>query len=287
MADFEELKLTVSLTDNASAGLANIRTQLTQLTQTAGQVQTALTGVATSATQVGSAAQQATPHVSNQQKALKDLARSAEETTRGMLQMALSSRQGVAGFAQLALGFREAQTGLRGVNAGMAELGATSRLMVVGLGGVALGVAAVGAAVAAYGISVFKFSQEMFTLSQTAKSLGLTFGQLKGITEQNERFGISVEQTVGQLGTLQGVLVDLSMSGSKMRQTLIGQGLSPKWLDEFVALSGDAVAQSNKMRDARATGIRRLDQNGFDAPIKSRRQGQRWSRPDSSATTQA
>ena len=74
----------------------------------------------------------------------------------------------------------------------MGELGASSRLMVVGLGGVAVGVAAVGAAVAAYGISVFKFSQEMYTLSQTAKSLGITFGQMKSMTDQEQgiwRFG--------------------------------------------------------------------------------------------------
>ena len=185
MAEFEELKLTVNLVDNASTGLVNLRTQMTQLIQTAGQVQTAFSGVATSVQEAGKAHQQATPHVSNQEKALKELARSSEETTRGILQMALASRQGLAGFAAMALGAREAMTGLQGVNAGMAELGSTARLMVVGLGSVALGVAAVGAAVAAYGISVFKFSREMYTLGQSAKSLGLTLGTLKDLTEQN------------------------------------------------------------------------------------------------------
>ena len=249
MADFEELKLTVNLTDNASAGLANLRTQITQLAQAAGQVQTALTGVATSATQVGSAAQQATPKVSSQEKALKELARSAEDTGRNLVQMVLASRQGVAGFTELALATRGAFSGLQGVNAGMVELGAASRAMVVGLAGVAIGIGAIGAAVVAYGVSVFKFSKEMFTLSQTAKSLGLTLGTLKNITEQNERFGISVGQTVGELGTLQRALVDLSFSGSKLRETLIGQGLSPKWLDEYIAKSGDAIAQQKMAQE--------------------------------------
>ena len=228
MPDFEELKLTVSLTDSASAGLANIRTQLVQLTQTAGQVQTALGNVATSTQQVGNAAQQAVPRINSQEKALKELTRSAEETGRGFAQMFLASRQGVAGLAQLALGFRQAQTGLQGISAGMGELGVASRLMVVGLGGVALGVAAVAASVAAYGISVFKFSQEMYTLSQTAKVLGMTFGSLKNITEQNERYGISVGETTSQIAKMNDVLADLSLSGSKVRQQMLSLGISPQ-----------------------------------------------------------
>ena len=248
MADFEELKLTVSLTDDASAGLATIRTQLTQLTQTAGQVQTALSGVASSAQQVGQAHRDAAPHVNRQEKALKDLAKSAEETTRGLVQMALSTRGGIGGFADLALGARGAMVGLQGVNESMAALGASSRLMVVGLGGVALGVAAIGAAVVAYGISVFKFSQEMYTLSQTAKALGTTFGQLRNMTEQNERFGVSAEQTTAQLASMNEVVTDLSLSGSRLRQQMLSMGVPPKAIDDFAKLT-DEVDRYNKARE--------------------------------------
>jgi hypothetical protein len=249
MADFEELKLTVSLTDDASAGLTAIRAQLTQLTQTAGQVQTAFASVAAGAQQIGNAAQQAAPKVSSQEKALKELTRSAEETTRGMLQMVLAARRGTEAFPELALATREAWTGLKGVNAGMVELGAASRLMVVGLGAVAIGIGAVGAAVAAYGVSVFKFSKEMYTLSQTAKSLGMTFGQLRNMTEQNERFGISAENTVAQLGAMNEALTDLTLSGSKLRQQLLSEGVPAKWIDDYLRLTNQ-VDRYNKVREA-------------------------------------
>jgi len=248
MADFEELKLTVNLVDNASAGLGNIRTQLTQLMQTAGQVQTAFSGVATSTQQVGNAAQQAAPKVSSQEKALKELTRSAEETGRGLVQMALASRRGTEAWAEMALSTREAFTGLKGASVAMGELGVASRAMVVGLGSVALGIGAVGAAVAAYGISVFKFSQEMFTLSQTAKSLGMTLGTLRNVTEQNERFGISVNQTVAQLGQMNEALTDLTLSGSQLRQQLLSQGVPAQWIDDYTKLT-NAVDQYNKVRE--------------------------------------
>ena len=234
MADFEELKLTVNLVDNASAGLGNIRTQLTQLTQTAGQTQTALGNVAAGTQQVGKAAGDAAPKVSSQEKALKELSRSAEETSRGLLQMALAARRGAEAFPELALATREAWTGLKGVNAGMVELGAASRLMVVGLGAVAVGIGAVGAAVVAYGVSVFKFSKEMYQLGQTAKALGMAFGTVKAITEQNERFGISVDTTTAGLARMQETMADLSVSGSQLRQQMIGMGVPPQRIDEIV-----------------------------------------------------
>ena len=248
MADFEELKLTVNLVDNASAGLANIRTQITQLTQTASQAQTAFAGVATGTQQLGNAAQQAAPKVSSQEKALKELSRSAEETGRGLVQMALAARRGGEAWAEMALSTREAFTGLKGATAAMGELGVASRAMVLGLGSVAIGVAAVGAAVAAYGISVFKFSQEMYTLSQTAKALGTTFGQLRSMTEQNERFGISAEQTTEQLANMNEVVTDLTLSGSRLRQQMLSQGVSPKAIDDFTKLT-DKVDRYNKARE--------------------------------------
>ena len=199
--------------------------------------------------QVGNAAQQAAPHVSTVEKTLKDLTRSAEETSRGVLQMALAARGGIGAFPQLALGLREATQGFKGVNEGMALLAPTARLAVIGLGAVAIGITAIGAAVAAYGISVFKFSQEMFTLSQTARSLGMTFGQLRNMTEQNERFGISAENTVAQLGQMNEALTDLTLSGSKLRQQLLNEGVPPQWIDDYLKLTNQ-VDRYNKVREA-------------------------------------
>src|SRR3974390_917781 len=170
MAEFEELRLTVDLVDNASAGLANIRTPFAGINQAAAQAQGALGQVAQTA---GQAAQQATPHVRTLDQQFKGLTKSAEEFGRGLTQMALSFRSdGFAGFAQLALGAREAMTGLQGVNEGLTTLAPTAAATAVSLGAVALGVTAVAGAVVAYGVAVFKFSQEMYQLSQTSKSLG-------------------------------------------------------------------------------------------------------------------
>ena len=261
MADFDELKLTVSLTDDASAGLAAIRTQLTQLVQTAGQAQKSLSGVAAAATQVGQAHAQAHPHVTRHDRALKELQHSAEETTRGLLQMGLSVRQGVGGFAQLALGAREAFVGMQGASVAMGELGVASEAMVIGLGAVTLGIAAIGAAVAAYSISVFRFSQEMYTLNQTARSLGMSFGQLRGITEQNERFGISVAQTTSELANMNEALTDLSMSGSKLRQELVQQGVPARMIDDYTRLT-NSVDRYNEVRRWEKTIVDRYTAQG-------------------------
>jgi hypothetical protein len=130
----------------------------------------------------------------------------------------------------------------------MVELAPATRAAVLGLGGFVVGLAAVGAAVAAYGISVFKFGQEMYTLSQTARSLGITFGQLRSMTEQNERFGISAETTASQLSTMNEALTDLSLSGSKLRQQMLSMGVPPKAIDDYLKLT-DAVDRYNKIRE--------------------------------------
>ena len=158
MADFQEPKLTNSLTDNASAGLTNIRTQLIQLTQTAGQVQTALTGVANSAKQVGkhTAAgdtarfQQAEGAQGAASSGRADHARHAADGpcirrawSRGVPRSWRSPRA-------------KAWAGFRGGAVAMGELGVASQAMVISLGAVTLGVAAIGAAVVAYGVSVFE-----------------------------------------------------------------------------------------------------------------------------------
>jgi methyl-accepting chemotaxis protein len=113
MAEFEELKLTVSLADNASAGLAAIRNQITQLTQSAGQVSGAFDKIASSVQQVGNVAQQATPKVTSQEKALKELAHTAEETGRGLVGMGLAAARGMEGWKELALSYREARRASR------------------------------------------------------------------------------------------------------------------------------------------------------------------------------
>lgn len=229
MAEFEELRLTVNLVDNVSAGMANIRKEMAQLSQSAGEVNQNFTNIAKSVQEIGKHSQ----HVRTASQDMKELKRGAEETARSLLQMGLAAREGIGSFPQLALGLRGAYQGLTAVNAAMTSLAPASRAVVVELAAVGVGVAAVGAAVAGYSISVFKFSREMFQLSQTARALGISFETMKSLTEQNERFGISAEQTAGQLARLQEVITDLSENNSRVRHEMLGKGLDPNWLNAY------------------------------------------------------
>ena len=216
------------------------------------------------AAKAGAASRDAAPHTRNLNDQMKELTRNAEETGRGLAQMVLASRGGVASFAELALGLREATQGLSGVNQGMATLAPNARMAVIGLAGIVTGIAAVGAAVVAYGISVFKFSQEMYQLSQTAHGLGLTFAQLKNLTEQNEKYGISTETVISNVGRLQEALTDLSENNSQVRQQLLSRGLDPNWLNQY-AVETDIIKQQNMAR-----------QKGLDIRATQLAQGKTW-----------
>jgi hypothetical protein len=243
MAEFEELRLSVVLTDNATAGLTAIRQQITLLTQSASGAVDPLNRVAESAKRVGESTRGATPHVTSAEKAMKDLGRTTEAAARGVMQMALSVRGGIGALPQLALGLREATTGVSGMSEAMEKIAPASRASLMALAGVAVGVAAVGAAVAAYFISVFKFAREMKELNDSAKVLGMSLGQLKDAQDQARVFGIAAESIVQSFGAIQAAQVDLYQNNSQLRQRLIAIGTPAQWVNEL--MSADPVKAQN------------------------------------------
>ena len=119
MAEFESRKLTVTLDDQASAGLANLRTAISSLTSTATQATASLAQVAQGVQQTGAAAGQAVPAVRQTDRALSDLGKSAGDTASGVMQMVMSMRGGVGSLPQLALGLRQASLGIQGIERGI------------------------------------------------------------------------------------------------------------------------------------------------------------------------
>lgn len=244
MAEFEELKLSVSLVDNASAGLDKIRTQLTQLQQTAGQTSTALFQVAASTQQFGNAVAGATPHVRTADQGLKGLTKSAEETTRGLLQMALAARGGAGSLPQLALGLREASTGFAALKTGVMALSPELAPLVIGLGAAAIGITAVGAVAAAVGVTVFKFGQEMNRLSVAAKGLGVGFADLKNMADFGARFGKTSEEVIQGVAGMQKAMTDLSENNSQLRQHLLAEGIDAGFIDLIKKQSDPRIIQN-------------------------------------------
>ena len=226
----KELRLSVTLTDDASAGLANLRQQITGLTQAAGQVQTSFQGVAQSVAQVGSAANAATPHLVRHKDALKEVEKAAGDTASGLAQMALSARGGISSIPQLALGLRQAVGGFNALKESVGALSPELAAVVATTGAVVVGITAIGAAAVAYGVSVFKFSQQMNQLALSAKSLGVGFGDLKNMVDYGDKFGQTAEQVVTGAARMQKALTDLGENGSKLRQQLQGQGADPNFL---------------------------------------------------------
>ena len=72
----------------------------------------------------------------------------------------------------------------------------SARVAVPAIGGVALGVIAVGVAVAAYGVSVFRFAREMDQLGRTARTMGMSFAELKFAQDQAKAFGQSADSVI-------------------------------------------------------------------------------------------
>ena len=248
MADFEELKLSVTLTDDASAGLANLRQQITGLTQAAGQVQTSFQGVAQSVAQVGNAANAATPHLVRHKDALKEVEKAAGDTASGMMQMVLSTRGGISAIPQLALGLRQAVGGFNALTESVGALSPELAATIAPLGGVVLGITAIGTAAIAYGVSVFKFSQQMNQLALSARSIGVGFGELKNMVDFGDKFGQTSEQVVSGAAKMAKALTDLGENGSKLRQQLQGQGADPKFL-AAVSNVDDLRVASNMIRE--------------------------------------
>ena len=260
MADFEELKLSVSLVDNASAGLARIRGEIGQLTQSTSQLTGSLGNVSRGLTQVSGAAVQVTPAVKRVGDEFKALTRSSEEAARGVMQMGLASLRGLEALPELALGLRETTQGLKGMGESMALLAPASRVTALAIGGVLVGVVAVTAAVTAYFVSVFKFAKEMKELNDTAKSLGMSFGVLKDAEDQARKFGVAAGTIVQGFAGIQKAQVDLYQNNSQMRQRLLSLGVDANFINQIAV--ADPVKAQNMIRGYALQLQRMYEQSG-------------------------
>jgi murein DD-endopeptidase MepM/ murein hydrolase activator NlpD len=244
MAEFEELRLTVNLADSASAGLQRIRQQIGQLGQAATATTAGLAQVTSSVVDFGAQAHAAAPKLRSANAAMGDLQRGAADTGRALGQMGLVVKQGFgAGLPQLTLGLWDAASGVSRMATAMESIAPTARVATLALGGIALGVVAVGVAVAAYGVSVFRFAKEMDQLARTARTLGMSFAELKWAQDQAKAFGQSADSVIRSFQGIQNAQFDLYKNNSQLRAKLLGQGVDANWINQL------AVADPNKARE--------------------------------------
>ena len=261
MAEFEELRLTVNLVDNASTGLGKIRTELGMLTQTAGQMAASVVQASQSVVQLGASVQNVVPKVQAISTEMRALQRHATDTGRALGTMGHAAQQGLAGLPQIALGLWDASAGIKGLGESLKQVSPAASRAVVSLGGVALGVAAIGVAVVAYGISVFRFAKEMDQLGRTARTLGMSFAELKNAQDQARAFGSSAESMVQSFQGIQDAQLDLYKNNSQLRQKLIGQGVDANWVNQL------ASADPSKARSMIAQYGKALEQQAIESGV--------------------
>lgn len=261
MAEFEELRLTVNLVDNASSGLQRLRGEIGQLTQSAGQMTTAANTAAAGITNLGNVTNRAVPGVRTLATEVKSLERSAYDTGRGITTMATAVMQGGRSLPMLAIGLREATTGVSGLGESMAALGPSARIATLAIGGMAVGVVALGAAVVMYGVSVFKFAKEMDNLAKTARMIGLSFAELKNAQDQARMFGQSADSVVRNMQGIQAAQLDLYKNNSQLRQRLLGQGVNADWVTQL------ATAEPTKAHNMIVQYGKALEKEALDAKV--------------------
>ncbi len=242
MAEFEELRLTVSLVDNASAGMARLRSEIGQITSSVNAMAAGLTSSTNAVTNFGNVSQVATPKIRAFSAQMRELSRAATETGQAIGQMALVAKQGLGGMPQMAVLLWDASRGVNQMAAGMALVGPSARVAVLALGGITIGVAAVGAAVVAYGVSVFRMAKEMDALDKTSKTLGISFATLKGAQDQARAAGESADAVTRNFQGIQAAQLDLFKRNSELKNRLLTQGVGEAWIAEFSKTPDPAVA---------------------------------------------
>ena len=233
MAEFEELRLTVSLVDNASAGLQRLRSELGQLTTVTNQMTAAVTTSTNAVVNFGNATQAAAPQVRAANVQMREMQRAAADTGRAVSQMGMLAKQGFGGMPAMAIAFWDASRGVSQMAAGMAAVSPSARVATLALGSISLGVAAVGAAVVAYGISVFRMAKEMDALDKTSKTLGMSFATLKGAQDQAKAAGESADTVTRNFQGIQAAQLDLFNRNSQLKNKLLVQGVGEEWIKAF------------------------------------------------------
>ncbi|MBT1509405.1 hypothetical protein KIP88_02725 [Bradyrhizobium sp. SRL28] len=233
MAEFEELRLTVSLVDNASAGLSRLRSEFGQLINTTNQMAAGITASTTAVVAFGNASATAAPQVRAANVQMRELQRAATDTGRALSQMGMLAKQGFSGMPQMAILLWDASRGVSQMAQGMAAISPTARVATLALGGITLGVVAVGAAAIAYGVSVFRMAKEMDALEKTSKTLGISFATLKGAQDQAKAVGESADTVTRNFQGIQAAQLDLFNRNSQLKNKLLTQGVGEEWIKAF------------------------------------------------------
>ena len=233
MSEFEELRLTVSLTDNASAGLQRLRAEIGQLTTTTRAMAGGFAGSTTALNNFGNVSQTAAPQMRSANAQMRDLTRAAQDTSRSVIQMGMIAKQGLGSMPQLAIVMWDAARGVNQLAQGLAIVSPSARVATLALGGIALGVAAIGAAAIAYGVSVFRMAKEMDQLDKTSKTLGMSFATLKGAQDQAKAAGELAEVVTRNFQGIQAAQLNLFNRNSELRNKLLVNGVGEEWIKAF------------------------------------------------------
>ncbi|HVG51155.1 MAG TPA: hypothetical protein VM867_05935, partial [Xanthobacteraceae bacterium] len=140
MAEFEELRLTVNLVDNASTGLQRIRAEIGQLTQSATQMTAGLSQASNQLTNVGKVAATTTPQLRTINQEMVLLRRSSADLGRGISQVGMSLQQGLGGLPVVAAGIKNMAGGVSGLSVSLETLAPSASNAALAIGGVAVGV---------------------------------------------------------------------------------------------------------------------------------------------------
>jgi len=235
MAEFEELRLTVNLVDNASAGLQRLRASLGGLTTSTNNMTASLNAGISGLNNLSTAVTAAGPHVRTLNEAMQEAHRSAGLVVGSIRNLTVAA-QGLSGLPQIAIAVKNMALGVEGLGIAYSAIGPAASMAVTGIGAIAVAVVGLGAVVVAYGVSVFKFAGSMSDLSKAARQMGLGFAQLKYAQDQAKQFGYSADLVIQSYQGITAAQLDLYKNNSQLRATLLGQGVDAGWISQLSKL---------------------------------------------------
>jgi hypothetical protein len=238
MPENEELKLIVSLTDDASAGLAKLRAELTKTAEEAKKMQGSLSG--------GFAG----GDLSKQKETVANFLKMAEglkDLSGG--RVGLGMERAKRGFAELA----EAAKPL--TKEFSSAVGAVGSLFQK-LGPAGVTAAAFGGYIAKSANDMAKFSEEMNRLNQAARQTGLTAGSIQNLTDQLKRMGLGDESISRLLSGTSASMARFARDYSKFLDEIINATPTSskeemrKRMEDLLpfAKAGDEVGYLNRLR---------------------------------------
>jgi len=239
MAEFEELKLVVSLSDNATAGLKALNAELERLGGISQKNTTQLAQATRGVSQMGAASRTAA-------REMRELEQRFEGLGKGIGQLVL-------------------QTGLFTSTPVASALGG----MAMSFGGVTTGVLALGAAFIGIDVALAAFSRRMIDLGDKSRGAALLPDQFKNLASQLEHVGYTAEQAEQEVGNFMRTMAEVSRPGTpefrRMFQQSGGSAIPVINAIQQEIRSGQAGrAITTAVREAQAIFAREMQRPGGD-----------------------